>query len=181
MKADKVDTVILYGDKKDAQIKNILMRILPERFRVNLISEQLVQCCGNGHIVNLIDTQVANEIRVPNSILVLKSRSNIHSLRYMDCATNVIINSMNTKSISKLSKSLNHVYTCGFSSKDYVTFSSREEDKAVVALQRSITLSDGKICDPLELPCNISGKIEDYSILASTLTLIMLDLFDENS
>lgn len=170
-----MNTIILLGNKKNDQIKNLLLKMLSKHFNINLISSS-IEVIENQkkNWINLIETNKLERIHLKKAILILKDDTNAHSLRVIDETTNVIVNSSNTKSIIRLSKTLTHVYSCGFSSKDYMTFSSREEDQAVVSLQRSITLLNNEICEPLELPFQVTDKINDYSILATALTMLLL-------
>ena len=65
--------------------------------------------------------------------------------------------------------------TYGLSDKDTVTFSSREEGKVVVALQRSVYTIYGKVVDPMEIPCEIRGEYRDFTVLAYVTLLLLLD------
>ncbi|MFZ2538000.1 MAG: hypothetical protein WAX04_03755 [Oscillospiraceae bacterium] len=175
-----MNTIIIYGNKKDDQLKNILLKLLADKFKINYISDTTVSSSSGNKVLNIIETSFLNEIKVKNAILILKNNAKINAIKFIDKSTNIIINENNTKNLLCLAKSINNVFTCGFSSKDYITFSSHEDDNAIVSLQRSIKLLNGHICEPMEIPCKAVANINDYSILAATLTLILLGVIDEN-
>lgn len=175
-----MNTIIIYGNKKDEQLKTILLKLLSKKYKVNYISDTIISSSVGNRAINLIETSSLNEIKVKNAILILKENARINSIKSIEQSINIITNANNTKNLLRLGKSIHNVYTCGFSPKDYVTFSSREEETAIVSLQRSIRQANGHICDPMEVPCSTANKISDYSILASTLTLILLGSISEN-
>ena len=176
-----MNQIILYGDKKDEQISQTVYRLLESSFHVTHITEAKVRSGGRHTApINLIETDSLKDIGIKNSILILKNNAKINSLRYVNKTTNVIIHSENTKNMTRLAQYLPNVYTCGFSSKDYVTFSSRGEDKAVVSLQRSVRLiNDGSFCEPFEIPCEMEHPLKDYSILAGMMMMILLGTLNE--
>lgn len=163
------------------QIKNIILSLLTKSFGVNLICDNVISSIQGKDTLNLIETSSINEIHVKNAILILKNNAKINSIKFIDKSTNVIINSYDTKNLSKLSKPLNHVYTCGFSSKDFVTFSSRNAESAVVSLQREIIKLNGEICEPLDIMCKNTQGISDYHLLAATVCMLLINEINEIS
>lgn len=55
--------------------------------------------------------------------------------------------------------------TCGMSTRDTLTFSSLEADRAVLCLQRSLPLLSGRILEPFELPLSLSPGYDAYALL----------------
>lgn len=174
-----MDTIIIYGNKKDKQIRESLQKLLSKKFNVNYISDSVINSGSFGSQLNIIETTSLNEINIKNAILIVKNDSKINSISYIDKTTNIIVNANNTKSLLRLGKSNHNVYTCGFSSKDYVTFSSFDDESAIVSLQRSIKQLNGSICEPMEIPCDRLNGINDYTILATVLVMILLDKVDD--
>lgn len=182
----RIPALIIYGDKKDTQIKDCLLKLLSDKFNINYISEGTVSAlfeinssfCERMDI-NIIEMSSLNNINIKNAILILKNNAKINSIKFVDNSVNIIINADNTKNLLKLTKTINNIYTCGFSSKDYATFSSRESNNAVISLQRSIRLENDRVLDPMEIPCVLQHDINDYSILASVLAMIMLGITEE--
>ncbi|CDZ23677.1 hypothetical protein CCDG5_0546 [[Clostridium] cellulosi] len=84
-----------------------------------------------------------------------------------------IIDSDNTKAADLLSSQGNQTITCGLSQKDTITFSSLENDRAVVSLQRGLVALDGSEILPVEIPVTFNTTHSEYAILASTAVLLL--------
>jgi hypothetical protein len=63
--------------------------------------------------------------------------------------------------------------TCGLSQKDTVTFSSLENDRAVVSLQRGLKALDGSHIEPVEVPITFSPAHSEYPMLAAVAVLLL--------
>jgi hypothetical protein len=63
--------------------------------------------------------------------------------------------------------------TCGLSQKDTLTFSSLENDRAVVSLQRRLTALDGREIEPVELPVLCAPASREYPLLAAVAVLLL--------
>jgi hypothetical protein len=63
--------------------------------------------------------------------------------------------------------------TCGLSQKDTVTFSSLDEDRAVVSLQRGLCAIDGSDVGPAEVPVAFSPSRGGYPLLAAVAVLLL--------
>lgn len=175
-----MNTVILYGDKKDNPIIMSLKKLLKENNCINIFEQNSISCEGTGEMINIILTNNIKILNIKEAVIILLSNAKINNIKFIEKTCKIIINANNTKQITKMSKYSNQIYTCGFSSKDYVTFSSRNKDSAVVSLQRSIKVSKNKTCEPFETPCIINSDIDDYCILSCILTLIFLSNQNEN-
>lgn len=175
-----MNTIIIFGDKKDTSIKDTLINTLKKNNVVNSINLYNAFSVGKGIPINIVHTNCIKHIGIENAIVIINSSAKVNNIKKIDKSCRVIINSDNSKGISKLIKFGANIFTCGFSSKDYITFSSRNDDSAVVSLQRSIRLSKDIACDPFETPCQIKSEMSDYTILASTLALILVgDISEE--
>ncbi len=172
-------TIVIYGDKKENEIKSILIGYLKHSYSLNILDGDHIYSIGKGSQLNIVITNSLSNIEIKNCILILTSSSKINNIKYLNKYVNVIINANDLKSISKLAKYGSNIYTCGFCSKDYITFSSRDDEYAVVSLQRSIRLSEMASCEPFEIPCELKAVVSDYAILASVLTLILMQNISE--
>lgn len=85
------------------------------------------------------------------------------------CPGTIIVSSENTAQLKKLLTLGNPVITCGTCSKDTITFTSRTEDSAVIAVQRSV----GGLEAPCEIPVS-AGENEDIYYLMALETVRML-------
>lgn len=176
-------TIILYGDKNDTQISELMLKILEKYYNIFYLYNDNVTFLDNkmSQTINIIETQYLKNIICENAIIILKNKININKIKNISDTAKVIINSENIKNIVSLSNKLKYVYTCGYSSKDYITFSSIEENKAIVSLQRAIKNINSNICEPLDISVNLGVKVSDYSILSVNLLLIILDILNENN
>lgn len=172
-----MSTIFLYGDSTDDAIEILFIKILAQKYYVTFISDTQISEYGLGNTIDLtlISSNEIREINKTDAIIVFKPHSKINRLQKLDSSSKVIISSLEASKLLKLPSPLNNVYTCGFSSKDYITFSSREEDKAVISLQRSVLTLCNEVCDPFELPCSISKITDDFPLLAAMMTLILLE------
>lgn len=172
--------IVIFGDKKDNQISKILIKNLSENYKINSISDGKLISLGNGETeVNLIETSKLNEIRLDNSVLILKNSVKLNMVKFIGRTTKVIISAGNERGITKLNNHLANVITCGYSAKDYITFSSRDDAGGMISLQRSIK-QNGKIIEPFEIPFEKNGIESDYAVLSACLAMIMLGHIKEN-
>lgn len=175
-------TIILYGDCRKSRIQETLVKCLSEEYHINVFREDSMLSQGNkkGTNINLIITNHLKVISIKNAVLILCNNSKIHNIKFIDSSIKIILPSIiQTKQLTKIIKFQCSIYSCGYSSKDYITFSSHDKDSAVVALQRSIMLSKKQYCDPFEIPCILSEEVADYTILSCILTLILIHYFDQ--
>jgi len=76
-------------------------------------------------------------------------------------------------------KGTGHLITCGRSAKDTFTFSSREENRASVALMRTVSTPFGT-AEPMEIPVTFPAGTDDFAILgASAIWMLSGDLPEE--
>ena len=86
----------------------------------------------------------------------------------------MIVSSEEEGQLRELSRLGARAVTCGLSGKDTVTFSSREEGRAVISLMREVTGPAGIRVEPMDLPVNIPKGVGDYPILACGAALMLL-------
>lgn len=186
MNVTSTQNIIIYGDRHDNEIAVTLMRILAQSKTVNYFSHfdsphGVIKTFGQGlQSFNLFEVENLSEIKLIPCILIAKKDAIMEALRFLDGNTTVIINAANSHSIARLSAYCNNIFTCGFSAKDYATFSSREEENVVVSIQRSMHIGHGELCEPFEIPCHVDHPLQDYTILACVLALILAGELDEN-
>lgn len=112
------------------------------------------------------------------SILFLQKKANLKKTNRLSDKTTVVIDSENRKQLELVSRFPVDVVTFGLSPKDTVTFSSRDEQSAVVSLQRAVTALDGALLEPMEIPCILNEKLNDPLILGIASIMILLHLID---
>lgn len=159
-----MNTVVLYNEKGKVNIENVIVKVLN-----SLTTENL----------NIIFTNDLSKIELRDYIIVVIGSSSHRKLKKIDKSAHIIVDANNKGSIKALMCCKAKIYTCGFSGKDYITFSSRCKSEAVVSLQRDISISGKKIYEPFEIPCLLNEIQNDYTILASVLIMILLGIIDD--
>lgn len=131
--------------------------------------------------INIIFTDSLKNIDTKNIVLILFTSIRHSAIKHLDASTRIIVNSINQRSIKTLAHCKHSVYTCGFSSKDYITFSSKFGLTAVVSLQRNIRPLDNMMYEPFEISCTLKSSYSDFTILSCVLAMILLNLVDERT
>ena len=86
-----------------------------------------------------------------------------------------IVNSEDKKALRFLSKTSSVAVTCGLSSKDTFTFSSKDYETAVVSLMRSVKSVYENTAEPMEIPISFPQNTDEYTILSLVATLILTE------
>lgn len=84
-----------------------------------------------------------------------------------------IVDSQDTQTLLLLKNSSLEVITCGFSSKDTLSFSSLEEKRCVISLQRALRTMQNTIVEPFELPMENPLQLSPFVFLSSCLIYIL--------
>lgn len=176
-----MDTIVFYNQKGTISIEHIIVNALnnSKNIRCNQLSTNNSLNLSDTKVLNVVFTNNLKNINYKNFILVITNSIKSSDIKYIHRSAHIIVNSCNQKSIKKLAGCKARVYTCGFSNKDYVTFSSRDDNTAMVSLQRNIKLVNKKICEPFEISCQANENCNNYSILATVLALILLEIIDD--
>lgn len=171
--------LILYGSEKSDSLRRYLLFSLKNKLNVSFMNSHIFQS-RKKEALQLFEVDGMEKISADASILFLKTKADFESLRYLKDNMTVIINSANHQQLEFISKFKVNVVTCGLSTKDTITFSSRDENSAVVSLQRSIRAIDGTIIEPMDIPCKITKKYSDYFVLGYVAILLLLNLVSQN-
>ena len=84
----------------------------------------------------------------------------------------VVASSAEEKQLARLSGMAVRLIACGFGSKDTVTFSSRNRERAVISLLRPMERADGSVAEPMDWPLDSSGISDGYPLLAAAAAAI---------
>ncbi len=84
-----------------------------------------------------------------------------------------IADSQDSKTLLLLKDSALEVLTCGFSSKDTLSFSSLEDKRCVISLQRGIRTLQNAVVEPFELPMQNPLQLSPFVFLSSCLVCIL--------
>lgn len=172
--------IILLGDKSETAFGDFLLHKLCKNFHVIFVTEKQVCDFGCGEDLLLTEVESGGKVRTNGGILVLKDCSDGNILDGMASIDVAILNSENKMQLKELAKKNSAAITCGASSKDTVTFSSKDEENLVVAVQRPIKTVGGEICEPLEVSIETKDCPNDYSALAYVAIATKIGIFNKN-
>lgn len=121
----------------------------------------------------IIDNKAIKNIHAKNGIALFRKQVDAKNEIEIPPSFFAVIDSDNTQAADMLKKNGIQTVTCGLSQKDTVTFSSLENERAVVSLQRGLTALDGSELLPVEVPIAFSASHSEYPILASVAVLLL--------
>ena len=158
---------------------------------VRVLSKTLSGVWVNGHSVKsfdrpgkspglLIELDEPESLSVEKAILIFDSGAALDSLSLKGQFVAVTA-SENAEAIKLLKKKKIPAITCGMSSKDTVSLSSRGEGSACVCIQREIEALSGQRVEPREVAVKYEGELSEYSIMAATVTLMLCGALPENN
>ena len=172
-----VTAIFICGKSNYNDFFKLFKEILSNNYRITYIKDNSVYQWGNGYELISTDFDDYCHISAENPVFLLK-KDCVPNFRFPDNST-VIAFSENERQLSALKNQPIHPITCGFVKTDSFSYTSLSDEKIVVSLNREITALSGKKMQPLELPIEIPGGVELYSVIAFTALRIMLD--DYNS
>ena len=168
-------TLLFYGSAKEHFLPNQVCRILKQEHTFLVHNRNQLTAKGKNLPFQVIECDHLRKIEADHMILFVRKPCDLESIQYIDPAVTVIMNADDHEHVSFAASHRLCSVTYGLSDKDTVTFSSREEGKVVVALQRSVYTIYGKVVDPMEIPCEIRGEYRDFTVLAYVTLLLLLD------
>lgn len=121
----------------------------------------------------VIDNQHIKNVHTNKGIALFKNRVKQKVELDIPPSFYAVIDSDNSEAVNMLRGDGIQTVVCGLSQKDTVTFSSLENDRAVVSLQRGLKAIDGTDIDPVEVPIAFSGCKNEYPILAAVAVLLL--------
>lgn len=121
----------------------------------------------------IIDNKQITNIHVQRGIALFRKNIGQKSEIKIPHSFVAIIDSDNRTGADMLRKNGIQTVTCGLSQKDTMTFSSLENDRAVVSLQRGLAALDGSELFPVEVPVTFKLSHGEYPVLASVAVLLL--------
>lgn len=169
-----VKRLLFYGDMQDHMLARRLYHTLRSRVPVSFCNgDALLERTALPQI-ELLEADHLRLLEADNTLLYLKQRCDLRSFRQLDGDLTVVVDSSNRAQLRFAARYGLNTVTYGCSAKDTLTFSSREESRPVVALQRSVCTLDRTVVEPMEIPCLLSGRWRDRALLSYVLLLLLL-------
>lgn len=174
-----MNNIIIYGDAKNKKILYVLLNFLKSNHSLTIFEKNTITQIGNGTPINIIITNNMKIIEPENSIIILAENPKVKNIKILNKNVKIIINDIKTSQAIFISKKSQNFLTCGFCNRDYITFSSKNENCCSISLQRAVYNNSNKLCEPFEISCIFSDKLSDYEILSAVMTLILIDEVNE--
>lgn len=164
--------IILLG-RHSRHLERFFLENLSQHFCVTAFCEGGILSLGEGQSIALFSLPKLSFCQAEHCISVLTPHSKLPEPLPM--GTVVIASSDDDGQLKALAQAQLPVITCGLSSKDTFTFSSKEEESAVVSLMRSVKSIYGHTIEPMEVPIGFPSKTDDFTLLAYMASLILTE------
>ncbi len=165
--------IILLGQPHNRHLEQFFIENLSKHYCLTAFSDNGVLSVGEGKSLMLLSLPKLAYCHSDQCINILAPHFKL--LDPLPAGTTVIAASDDERQLKALAKVQIPVITCGLSSKDTFTFSSKEEESAVVALMRSIKSVYGHTVEPMEVPITFPPKTDDFTLLSYTASLILTE------
>ena len=165
--------IILLGQHHNRHLERFFIENLSEHYCLTAFSDGGLFSIGQGKSLMLLSLPSLSYCRSDQCISILTPHTNLQEP--LPAGTTVIAASDDERQLKSLAKAQIPVITCGLSSKDTFTFSSKEEESAVVALMRSVKSVYGHTIEPMEVPITFPPKTDDFTLLSYMASLILTE------
>ena len=167
--------IIVIGNEKDTTLERLIKETLTKTYRVLYIKNNRFTDLGKGYELVVFDSRSPVTEGISAPIIIAKRHSDIPC--DIPPASTSIINADNSIQLNAVIKSGSFAIPCGISSTSTVSFSSENEETAVISLNRSIRALSGKEIQPLEIPVSKHGS-DIYTLMSFTALRLLLDDFE---
>lgn len=167
--------IILAGKDSEADFAEFLQSRLSLRFHVEALSRSRLAAKGSGENILLIHTDSLRSCP-ENTVFILGKSSEPENFPAIEKSFSCIFWSEQKNHREFLSKAGINAISCGYSPKNFITYSSKEEDACVLSLQRSVKSIGGSSVSPFERPLKKFSE-DDYRIMAYFALFTVLGQF----
>jgi len=171
-------TVLLIGSEEEVDISNVLIDAI-KAINASTLHLTAKSISVQPHNTNQIDFLIVDNMNISNidtdrGIAVFKQKiPGIDNSYKIPSNFIAVTDSENNDAVSILLKNGMQTVTCGLSQKDSITFSSRDDEDAVVSLQREIKTLNGNAVFPHEIPIKLESVKGEYPVLAAIAVLLI--------
>ena len=113
------------------------------------------------------------EICVKNAVAIFTEKTTRFNSQEFPIGVIGVCEDNNKNALLCFKKSGNAAITCGINNKNTITISSITEKNVIVTLQRSVIDANGNRLEPMDFKIIITKKYSPYSIMATTIALIL--------
>lgn len=165
--------IILLGQNHSRHLERFFIENLSEHYCLTAFSNDGILSVGQGKNLMMLSLTNLSYCRSDHCISILTPHCKLPEP--FPAGTTVIASSDDDRQLKLLAGAQIPVITCGLSSKDTFTFSSKEEESAVVALMRSVKSVYGHTIEPMEVPITFPSKTDDFTLLSYMASLILTE------
>lgn len=156
--------IVLAGRDSEADFAGFLQGRLSLHFKTEMLSKGALTIKGAGENALLVHTD-SLESCPQNTVFILGKSAVPENFPAIEKSFGCIFWSEQKSHREFLSRTGITAISCGYSHKDFITFSSKEEDACVLSLQRSVKSVSGSIISPFELPARRTSE-DDYHLMS---------------
>ncbi len=172
-----MNTVFMYGTEESSETINILFSAIrsvhSSALHISRETVSLIPLKTKNPEFLVIDNPSIENIHTHGGIVLFGKHAPIRHHIDIPSAYFAVVDSENKNAANMLRVDGIQTVTCGLSQKDTVTFSSLDNDRAVVSLQRGLKALDGSDIDPVEVPVAFSPSHSEYPVLAAVAVLLL--------
>lgn len=172
-----MNTIIMCGSENGPETINVLFSAIRSVHSSAVhISEDTVSLIpekAKNPDFLIIDNPNLMNVHIPGGIVLFREHTSPRQHIDFPSAYFAVVGSDNREAAKMLRSDRIQTITCGLSQKDTVTFSSLDNDRAVISLQRGLKALDGTEIEPIEVPITFKPSHSEYSLLASIAVLLL--------
>ncbi len=174
-------TVIIYGDKKEKNLNNIIIKILTRYGGVQFHSKDKIICSKDIDTPKFLVYELNELPKVLDVSGLIIFRDSFKKLDSNKLSNNIfpIFDNQNLEAANCFKDTNKIVLTCGLSSKNTLNISSISSTDAVLSLQRYVKIKN-KVLEPHEIKINLTMPIKSQDILMLCAILLLSDIPSEN-
>lgn len=166
-------TVYLFGTAKDQALSFLLRTAFSARGGTMYISGRGICIDGAQPAFLLCETEHFPQIEPEEGIFALKAGTKTAGRLRIPPGFVAVADADSVAALTLLERQHAAAVTCGLSSFDTVTLSSRNGSAAVVSVQRPIAAPGDVVVEPCEIPVNLAEGEEPYTVMAACAILLM--------
>ena len=161
--------VLIFSDRKSAEEKEIISIL--KGFDITYISDKFIKSGKKG--LTILNIHKIVELNIDKGIAVMIGDTSRFSSQKFPKGIIGICDCYNKNSLEIFAKHPMEVITCGMGRKNTVTFSSINQDTALLTFQRNITDFSGRTIEPAEYRLKLKTKYNNFSVMASFTILLL--------
>jgi len=167
--------VILFSDRKSVEEREIV-QILTDS-GATYISDKEIKSGKNS--ITVFSAYKKTNLNIKKGIVIMLGGEKRFYQQKLPVYTIGICDSLDKEAVNFFANNTVLVISCGMGRKNTVTFSSIDEDKALLTFQRTLTDIYGNTIEPAEYKNKLKNKYREFSVMASATILLLYGIKPE--